>query len=69
MDMCLTIWRYSINEGEYGGIVFADTIISATEKVKRKYSDKTDKEICVWRMIEDVYFDMENLDVWECYGL
>ena len=60
------VWRYSINEGECGGIVIADTAKSAKEKIKRKYNDG---EICVWQMKNDDYFDVENPDVWECYGL
>lgn len=66
MEIYVTIWRYSINEGEYGGVVFADTFESAEAKVKNKYPNK---EICVWRMINDDYFDKENPDVWECYGI
>lgn len=66
MEIYLTIWRYSVNDGEYGGIVFADTFEEAEEKVRRKYNDK---EFCIWRMINDDYFDTENSDVWECYGV
>ena len=65
MEIYLTIWRYSINEGEYGGIVFANTIELAEEKVRQKYPNK---EVCVWRIINDDYFDTNNPDVWECYG-
>ena len=59
------IYRYSINNGEYGGIVFADTIESAKEKVSKKYNNE---EICVWGILSDDYFDVDNPDVWECYG-
>ena len=65
MYVCSSIWRYSINEGEFGGIVFADTFESAETKVRQKYDDG---EICVWRMEYDDYFDSENPDVLECYG-
>ena len=66
MEIYLTIWRYSVNDGEYGGIVFADTFEEAEEKVRRKYNDK---EFCIWRIIDDDYFDTDNSDVWECYGV
>ena len=69
MEIYLTIWRYSINEGEYGGIVFADTFEIAEEKVRKKYNEYKDEEICVWRILNDDYFDVENPDVWECYGI
>lgn len=68
MEIYITIWRYSINKGEFGGIVFADTLELAEEKVRKKYPDK-EKEILVWRIINDNYFDRENPDVWECCGI
>ena len=30
------IWRYSINDGEYGGIVFASSKEKAREKIIKK---------------------------------
>ena len=66
MEIYVSIWRYSINDGEFGGIVLANTIREAEEKVRKKYSDE---EIKIWRMINDDYFDTENPDVWECYGI
>lgn len=68
MEVYVLVWRYSINEGEYGGIVYANSYESAMEKVKNKYKGYNDEEICVWRVIGDDYFDTENPDVWECYG-
>lgn len=65
METYLNIWRYSINEGDFGGIVFADTIESAEKKLKNKYGNV---EVLVWRILNDDYFDTENPDVWECYG-
>ena len=61
------IWRYSINTGEYGGIVIADSLEDAESKVRHKYPNK--EKICVWKMIDDDYFDEKNPDVWECYGI
>ena len=60
------VWRYSINEGEFGGIVFADTKESAERKVRRKYNDG---DVCTWQMTNDDYFDRDNPDVLECYGI
>ena len=60
------IWRYSINEGDYGGIVFAYTKKAAELKVRRKYPIG---DICVWLMINDDYFDDKNPEILECYGM
>lgn len=60
------IWRYSIGYGNYGGIVIAKNMSEATEKVSKKYNTK---DYCVWAMKIDDYFDEENPDVLECYGL
>jgi len=45
-----TIWRYSINEGECGGIVFASSEKSAEEKVREKYAEG---DISIWKMVDD----------------
>ena len=64
--MIKNIWRYSVDFGTYGGIVFAETIEIAREKVESKYPDK---EFIVWAMSDDEWFDRDNADVWECYGI
>ena len=66
------LYRYSINEGDFGGIVIANTLKEATEKVRKKYGN-TNKygnvnEIVVWEFLNDDYYDVENKDVVECYG-
>ena len=66
MQIYIQIWRYSINEGEFGGIVYADTFAIAEAKVKQKYPNA---DIQIWRIVNDDYFDTDNPDVWECYGL
>ena len=66
MQIYIQIWRDSINEGEFGGIVYADTFEAAEAKVKQKYPNT---DIQVWRVVNDDYFDTENPDVWECYGI
>ena len=63
--MLNNIWRYSINEGEYGGIVFAETKEDAINKVRQKYQNG---DILVWLMTSDDYFDEQHQDVLECYG-
>ena len=60
----MIVWRYSINYGDFGGIVLGETLEQAKEKVKRKYGDV---HILVWKMVDDDYFDEENQDVFECY--
>ena len=61
------LWRYSINEGEFGGIVVAKNLNEATEKVVKKYKDG--KTIDVWTVKNDDFYDEKNKDVIECYGI
>ena len=63
--LCNKTWRYSINDGAYGGIVYAITLEDAEAKLKNKYNED---DIKVWQMIDDDYFDTNNPDVLECYG-
>jgi hypothetical protein len=67
------LYRYSINEGSFGGVVLAGTLDEAAGKVKKKYGN-TNKygeanEIAVWDFLNDDYYDSENKDVVECYGI
>ena len=66
------LYRYSINEGDFGGIVIANTLDEATEKVRKKYGNMNKygsaNEIVVWEFLNDDYYDSENKDVVECYG-
>lgn len=62
------LWRYSINIGEHGGIVLADTVEEAEAKVRMKYDD-LHPYIIVWKMEDDEYYDPNNPDVFDCYGL
>lgn len=67
-NICLgNLWRYSINEGEFGGVVIAKNLNEAMGKVVKKYKDK--KIIDVWTVKNDNFYDKENKDVIECYGL
>ena len=61
------IYRYSINEGDFGGVVMANNLDEATERVAKKYGSQ--KEILVWEFLNDDYYDGENKDVIECYGI
>ena len=69
------IYRYSINDGVAGGIVFSDTISNARIILKNKYKNdfeiiETDPNVLkIWKWSEDEYYDKDFLDVVECYGL
>ena len=60
------LWRYSINIGEHGGIVIADTLEEAKEKVIKAYK-LGDEELIVWKIKHDDFFDKNNPDVFDCY--
>ena len=61
------IYRYSVNEGGFGGVVIADTLDEAAKRVKKKYGNAN--EIVVWEFLNDDYYDEKNKDVIECYGI
>lgn len=61
------IFRYSINDGEFGGIVVASNRDAAIDKLIRKYN--IGDNIKVWSMIEDEYHDFKNPDILECSGV
>lgn len=67
------LWRYSINTGELGGVVIADCLEEAYNKVQKKYGNENKygnkNEIEVWNFLNDDYYDKENKDVVECYGI
>ena len=67
------LWRFSINTGELGGVVIADCLDEAYNKVKKKYGDQNKygnkNEIEVWEFKNDDYYDRDNKDVVECYGI
>lgn len=64
------VWRYVV-EDKFGGIVFADTKEEAEYKVKARYSRFLDSisNVLVWKIEEDDFFDAENPDVLDCYGI
>ena len=71
MDIYKCLWRYSVNEGEHGGIVYADTEESAREKVRvacNKWGHDIE-ELVVWKIADDDFFDIEHKDVFDCYGI
>lgn len=64
------LWRYSINEGEAGGLVIADTKEEAEEKVQKYHNHDCDwsiDEVLVWEWTDDDYYDEYNPDVFNCY--
>lgn len=66
------VWRYSVNDGEYGGIVVASTQEEAEQKVKEMYEDwdgESEKEdiIIVWKAILDDDYSKDYPDVLEIY--
>ena len=63
------VWRYFLNFGEYGGLVFSSSKEKAKEKILKKYGEKY-KEfyLDIWEWENDDYFDKNNLDVFELYS-
>lgn len=61
------IYRYSIKNGDFGGIVLAGSLDVAKTKVLNKYYEHNAEDVLVWLAKLDDYFDSENPDVIECY--
>lgn len=71
--MLENIWRYTVNEGEAGGIVIANNKEEAERKVKEMYEDYDGSEdienvIIVWKALLDDYYSKDYPDVLEIYG-
>ena len=71
--MMENIWRYTVNEGEAGGIVIANNKEEAERKVKEMYEDydgseDTENVIIVWKALLDNYYSKDYPDVLEIYG-
>ena len=60
------IYRYSVNEGQYGGVVVAKNIGKAIDFLVVKYKDKG--ALKVWPRECDDYYDKNHPNVIECYG-
>lgn len=70
--MLENIWRYSLNNGECGGIVVASTQKEAEQKVKEMYeywNEDLEKEdvVKVWKVILDDDYSKDYPDVLEIY--
>ena len=70
--MLENIWRYSVNEGEAGGIVIANTKEEAEKKVKEMYEDydgseNAEDEVTVWKATLDDEYSKDYPDVLEIY--
>lgn len=62
--------RFTINEGECGGIVMAEDRKAGEILLKKRYAEAFPEnlDIQVWPMEDDDYYKPEFKDVWECYG-
>lgn len=61
------LYRWSDAYG--GGIVIADSLIEAQEKLKKTLSEERDVDkVIIWPWHLDDYYDEENPDVLDIYG-
>lgn len=70
--MLENIWRYSVNKGEAGGIVIANTKEESEQKVKEMYEDydgseNEENEIIVWKAMMDDDYSKDYPDILEIY--
>lgn len=61
------LYRYSVDDGEFGGVVVAADLQEAKKLVRKSYPNVND--ILVWDAEEDDYYNEDNPNVLECYGL
>lgn len=65
-------WRYSLDCGG-GGIVIADTIEEARQKIGAYYDDmgyyrfKIEKSVDIWALGDDDCYEPNHPDVIDCY--
>lgn len=62
MDISKNMWRYSINEGVTGGVIWSLTYEGAMSDLKRMYADYDDEfpngfNIIIWPLEEDDFYD------------
>jgi len=50
-----------------GGIVIAESLLDAGEKLAKKYGEER-KNFIIWEFVDDDYYDEENPDVFDIYG-
>lgn len=56
-------------DGVGGGIVIANSLIEAQEKVKNALNNERDRnKLIIWPWTKDDYFDETNPDVLDIYG-
>lgn len=64
------LYRYTYNDGELGGIVFADNKKAAMKKLKERYCECDDryllKKFEIWNVTEDPYYCEDGMC--EIYG-
>ena len=64
------IYRYCSDNLGVGGIVMAENSNESVYKIKTKYNDYTDfSDLIIWDFTTDEYYDENNTDVVECYGM
>lgn len=68
--MLENIWRYSVDEGECGGIVIAANKEEALQKVTEMYNDYVGEgtDVLVWQAIKDDDYSKDYQSVLEIYG-
>ena len=60
------VWRWSDSYG--GGLVIADSMNEAREKLERMFGEDRDaKQTIIWPWVKDDYFDKDNPDVLDIY--
>ena len=59
------VYRWCDSYG--GGLVFADSEVSAVEKLVAKYGETRD-DFKVWLWTKDDYYDGDHTDVFDIYG-
>lgn len=65
----LTAYRYSIDTGKHGGIVFADNKEDALNKLIMYYKREiTGSKVEIWEWENDDYYKPGVPDVYDCYG-
>lgn len=61
-------YRYTIDEGRHGGIVFASNEDEADEKLAQFYGDDIEESFVeIWKWEDDDFYKPIP-DVYDCYG-
>lgn len=63
------LFRFSIKDGEIGGVVLAGNLNIAKDNLMEKYPDYSEEDFVVWAFKYDDYYDEDFPGVIECYGM